>query len=155
MYISLFIEVFIRVAFFMTALMPLFLLLVIIAMFVDRDKRKPDTRQTEDSGRTYDLIKGSVMLTHDEFLRLWGPGQRDSIAGVYILHNKDSGEYFVGQSGKLLHAIHDSLTGRGDDEVYRDVLSGDAFTVRIVRLTDSDFDNLDDLEEYTAKLLGV
>ena len=155
MYISLFVEVFLRVAVFMTALIPLFLLLAIIAMFVDRGKREPDIRQTEDSGRVDGLIKGSVMLTHDEFLRLWEPGQRDRIAGVYILHNKDSGEYFVGQSGKVLHAIHDSLTGRGDDEVYRDVLSGDAFTVRVVGLTDSNFDNLDDLEGYTAKLLGV
>lgn len=155
MYISLFVEVFMRVVFSMMALIPLLLLLAIIAMFVDRGKRKPDTRQTDDSGRVDDLIKGYTMLTHDEFLRLWEPGRRDRITGVYILHNTDSGEYFVGQSGEVLHAIHDSLTGSGDDEVYRDVLSGDAFTVRVVRLSDSNFDSLDDLEEDTIRLLDI
>lgn len=148
-------EILVGIFVFVISMIPLLLLLAIIAMFVDRGKRKSDTGQTENSGGYSDLVKGSVMLTHDEFLRLWESGHRDRVTGVYILHNTDSGEYFVEQSGKALHAIHDRLTGSGGDDVYRDVLSGDTFTVRVVKLTDSNFDNLDDLEEHITKLLGV
>lgn len=148
-------EILVGIFAFVISMTPLLLLLAIIAMFVDRGKQKSDTGQTEDTGGYYDLVKGSVMLTQYEFLRLWESGHRDRVTGVYILHNTDSGEYFIEQSGKALHAIHDSLTGSGSDRVYRGVLSGDTFTVRVVKLTDSKFDNLDDLEEHTVKSLGL
>lgn len=155
-------RVLLPISFTLAGLIPFFLSLAIIAMFVDRavDRAKRPVKQDlqEQEGNTegeiHALVKGTMMMTSEEFKHVWENGKRESVTGVYILHNMSKNSHFIGQSNKALHAVYDHFTGRGDTTVYRDYKNGDVWTVRIVRLVDSPYDNLDDLEDYVVNLFG-
>ena len=48
--------------------------------------------------------------------------------------------------------LDNHIKGRGNPELYCDIEKGDEFAVKIIKLTDTNFDNLNDLERhYIAK----
>lgn len=155
---ELILQIVLRIGFILVGLIPFLLLLAVIAMFVDRGKRpvKQDSQEQEGNteGEIHALVKGTMMMTSEEFKHVWENGKRESVTGVYILHNMSKNSHFIGQSNKALHAVYDHFTGRGDTTVYRDYKNGDVWTVRIVRLVDSPYDNLDALEDYVVNLFG-
>lgn len=73
-------------------------------------------------------------------------------AGIYIFTNLDNGAKYVGQSINPINRIDNHIKGRGNPELYCDIEKGDKFAVKIIKLTDTNFDNLNDLERhYIAK----
>lgn len=71
---------------------------------------------------------------------------RSDFTGIYIIHNLTKDMYYVGQSKNVLKRISCHFGGSGNGDVYADLKHGDAFTVKTVPLTNSGYDNLDDLE---------
>lgn len=66
--------------------------------------------------------------------------------GVYILHNETKDKYYVGQAQKIFNRVNQHFTGKGNGDVYADYKYGDKFTIRFIKLSESGFRSLDDLE---------
>lgn len=71
--------------------------------------------------------------------------------GVYILHNKSKNKYYVGKGNKIFKKIDRHFRGYGNIDVYKDLQSGNKFYVRIIRLKDSGYDNIDILANEISK----
>lgn len=72
-----------------------------------------------------------------------------NFAGVYILHNKTKNLYYVGQGKKVLDRVNCHFTGKGNGDVYADYKYGDLFTIRMIKLENSGFKTLNELERNT------
>lgn len=68
--------------------------------------------------------------------------------GVYILHNRTNGKYYVGQGRNVLDRANHHFTGRGNGDVYVDYKNGHDWTVTLVNLDETSFSNLNDLERH-------
>lgn len=66
--------------------------------------------------------------------------------GVYILHNETKDKYYVGQAQKIFNRVNQHFTGKGNGDIYADYKYGDKFTIRFIKLSESGFRSLDDLE---------
>jgi len=67
-------------------------------------------------------------------------------AGVYVLYNHDKKMYYVGQAKSIFSRVNNHFTGKGNGDVYADYKYGDDFTIKLLPLQNSGFDNLNDLE---------
>lgn len=80
-----------------------------------------------------------------------------NITGVYVIQNHSKNKYYVGQSSRVFTRVmdHFSIDGRGkfkgNPGVFKDFISGDAFSISVRKLSDTPFDNLDDLEKCLIK----
>lgn len=91
----------------------------------------------------------TAFLAHREaYLKQHPPGRRRRVPGVYILHNRTTGRYYVGQASHLYDRTHKHFTGRGNGDVYADHKRGDDWRVTLVRLADTSFESLNDLERH-------
>lgn len=75
------------------------------------------------------------------------------ISGIYIVHNVTKGLYYVGQSAKAIDRATMQFLGRGNCDVYADYKYGDTFDVRVVPLSNSGFDSLQDLKRTAIQAL--
>lgn len=66
--------------------------------------------------------------------------------GVYIIHNKDKDMYYVGQGNNFTERVNSHFTGSGNGDVYADYKYGDEFTIRLLYLSRTEYDSLNDLE---------
>ncbi len=73
--------------------------------------------------------------------------QNGEVVGVYVLHNKTKGLVYVGQAKRIYFRVNQHLTGHGNGDVYADYKYGDEFTVRLIKLSDSGYDDIDKLEK--------
>lgn len=96
------------------------------------------------------FIDSSESITVDTFFNIRKEQQGD-IVGVYVIHNKTKDIYYVGQAKKLFSRVNQHFTGHGNGDVYADYKYGDEFTVKIVRLSRSGYDDLDLLEKDLIK----
>lgn len=85
--------------------------------------------------------------------------QTGDCVGVYIIHNKTKDMYYVGQATRLYFRVNQHFTGHGNGDVYADYKYGDEFTIKLIKLTESGYDDLDKLEkakirEYNAYTNG-
>ena len=97
-------------------------------------------------------------ITPEEFFRIRALQEGD-VVGVYIIHNESQNKYYVGQAKKLFFIINQHFTGHGNGDVYADYKYGDDFSIKMIKLTDSGYSDLDLLEKdliekYHAKTLG-
>ena len=60
--------------------------------------------------------------------------------------------YYVGQATRVLYRVNQHFTGNGNPDVYSDYRSGDTFALKMVKLTESGYDDLDKLEKDTIAL---
>lgn len=74
---------------------------------------------------------------------------RGDFTGVYVIHNKTKGMYYVGQSTRVVGRLIQHLTGCGNGDVYADYKYGDDFELNVVSLRESGYDSLDALERDT------
>lgn len=106
-----------------------------------------------------ELSSGVRVLTPTEFM--WLRTQKTNskgrplysnhynIPGVYILHNNDNDQYYIGQGIKVLDRVNDHFNGRGNGDVYADYKYGANWSIRVVSLDSSNFHTLNQLErEY-------
>lgn len=68
--------------------------------------------------------------------------------GVYIFTNIRNGKKYVGQSVDLMRRLNEHLSGRGNQDVHEDMSFGDEFTIKLIRLDDTSFRDLDKLEKH-------
>lgn len=115
------------------------------------------------------LTSGKEEVPIDEFLKMYdlriydfNSKQADikfmknhDFEGAYILHNLSRDIYHVGRSTKVLRKIDRTFRGYENQSVYADWKNQNNFTVRIVRLCDSDFDNTILLERALVKKYGT
>lgn len=121
----------------------------------DQERRKYKLRHNirEFSG----FVSGRYTLTPSQCGALWS-NRPDSdkcrnVTGVYILHNETQDRYYVGQSVKVFNRLTQHFDGKnGNPNVFMDYLRGDHWNIQIIRLRDTTYDNLDDLERNAITL---
>ncbi len=80
-----------------------------------------------------------------DFFKLRQKTQGD-VVGVYVLYNESKDKYYVGQAKRLYFRVNQHFTGHGNGDVYADYKYGDAFRIKLIKLTESGCDDLDELE---------
>lgn len=103
------------------------------------------------------FVSGRYTLTPSQCGALWSNRPESdkcrNVTGVYILHNETQDRYYVGQSVKVFNRLTQHFSGKnGNMDVLMDYLRGDHWNIHIIRLRDTTYDNLDDLERNTIAL---
>lgn len=93
-----------------------------------------------------DFLNRVEAITPDEFFEI-RDRQKGDIVGVYIIHNESRNQYYVGQAKKLFFRINQHFTGHGNGDVYADYKYGDDFSIKIIKLSESGYDDIDQLEK--------
>ena len=106
--------------------------------------------------------KGNLELSVEEFFELREKStgkyavkeyaENFDCTGIYLLHNKNNGQYYVWQSENVLKRVNQHFTGGGNADVYADYKHGNTWTVRIIPLWNSGFKRLNALEKYGIEL---
>ena len=123
-------------------IIPLVAITVVLAILevflVRRAKRKRCERMDA-------LTHAGSDVTPAEFLKskLY---EDEDFTGIYVLYNASKDKYYVGQSVHVLKRVRQHFTGHGNGDVYADWKYGDSFTIRVCKLVDSGYANLNDLE---------
>ena len=69
------------------------------------------------------------------------------VVGVYVLYNEKSKQCYVGQAKKIYERVYQHFMGHGNCDVYADFKYGATFTVTLIPLTSSGYQDLDKLEK--------
>ena len=75
--------------------------------------------------------------------------------GVYIIYNKTRNKYYVGQAKRMFYRVAQHFGSHGNGDIYADYKYGDDFYVRLIKLSDSGFDNIDQLEKHYIDLYAA
>lgn len=79
--------------------------------------------------------------------------QQGEITGIFIVHNATKDLYYVGQSAKAIDRAAIQFLGRGNCDVYADYKYGDSFNVRIIQLSESGYESLNELKRAAIQAL--
>ncbi len=79
--------------------------------------------------------------------------QQGKITGIFIVHNATKDLYYVGQSAKAIDRAAIQFLGRGNCDVYADYKYGDSFSVRIIPLSESGYESLNELKRTAIQAL--
>lgn len=106
-----------------------------------------DIQKNKLNKKIDNLTNGISEITPEEFFDLRKNINKD-LPGVYIIHNINNGMYYVGQSVHLYNRVNQHFTGHGNGDVYADYKrGGDKFTIKLIKLKNSGYTNLDKLEK--------
>lgn len=104
-------------------------------------------RRQEDLRENLDKLTHSVPMSPEALMRnksaLLSGGD---FTGVYIIHNMTKDMYYVGQGVRVISRLCQHFQGHGNGDVYADWKYGDVLTVKVVRLSTSGYDSLNQLE---------
>lgn len=79
--------------------------------------------------------------------------KQGEISGIYIVHNATKDLYYVGQSAKAIDRAAIQFLGRGNCDVYADYKYGDSFNIRIIPLSRSCYESLNELKRAAIQAL--
>lgn len=79
--------------------------------------------------------------------------QQGEITGIFIVHNTTKDLYYVGHSAKAIDRAAIQFLGRGNCDVYADYKYGDSFSVRLIPLLGSGYENLNELKRAAIQAL--
>lgn len=79
--------------------------------------------------------------------------QQGEITGIFIVHNATKNLYYVGQSAKAIDRAAIQFLGRGNCDVYADYKYRDSFSVRIIPLSGSGYESLNELKRTAIQAL--
>lgn len=79
--------------------------------------------------------------------------QQGEITGIFIVHNATKDLYYVGQSAKAIDRAAIQFLGRGNCDVYADYKYCDSFNVRIIPLSGSCYESLNELKRAAIQAL--
>lgn len=79
--------------------------------------------------------------------------QQGEITGIFIVHNATKNLYYAGQSAKAIDRAAIQFLGRGNCDVYADYKYGDSFNVRIIPLSGSGYESLNELKRTAIQAL--
>ena len=101
-------------------------------------------------------LSDGVGASPQEFMRARSALTRNGdFTGIYVLHNKTKGMYYVGQSVRVVGRVRQHLTGHGNGDVYADYKYGDKFEINLVSLRECGYDSLDALERDAIEAYGA
>jgi hypothetical protein len=69
------------------------------------------------------------------------------VVGVYIIYNETKNKYYVAQSVNVFGKLVKHFDGAGHPEIYADFTNNDDFSITVVKLNESGYDDLDILEQ--------
>lgn len=79
--------------------------------------------------------------------------KQGEITVIYIVHNATKDLYYVGQSAKAIDRAAIQFLGRGNCDVYADYKYGDSFNIRIIPLSGSCYESLNELKRAAIQAL--
>lgn len=127
------------------------LILLMIPLVIKEQREKVDLEDNKPSYSKpiYQSKRIGDIFTVTEFINnkdnLIRSGYETS--GAYIITNKTRGNYkYVGQSIDLIRRVNSHVNGRGNKDIYSDLNSGDNFTIELIKLTETNYTSLNDLE---------
>ncbi|MBD5445731.1 MAG: GIY-YIG nuclease family protein [Mycoplasma sp.] len=95
------------------------------------------------------VFNDSKTLTIQEFLelrektiRMGGESEYDR-SEVYVIFNKDSKMYYVGQSINLIKRVNNHFTGKGNGDVYADYKYGAEFEITLIPCHQNDLNKVE------------
>lgn len=134
-----------------TVLIVFIVILAILLFIVSSVSKQKRIEEIQRRKQAYirALENNSLEVTPEQFFALKNGSQLQDFTGVYILHNSSKDMYYVGQGKSVFKRVNAHFTGHGNGDVYADYKYGDAFTIRMISLVNSGFNNLDELERNT------
>lgn len=69
------------------------------------------------------------------------------VVGVYIIYNETKNKYYVSQSVNVFGKLVEHFDGTGHPEIYVDFKNNNDFSITVVKLNESGYDDLDILEQ--------
>ena len=127
----------------------------------NRKKRRKNFKNSKNKNRKHKKYKKSSNI--DESLWHWysvqefrrktkkGYTQYD-FNGVYVIHDLDFDMYYVGQSVNVIKRLRSHFNGQaskgGADDLNEALISGHNMEIALLRLKNSSFRDLDDMEAY-------
>ena len=96
-----------------------------------------------------ETFNNSKTLTPQEFFKLrenaikMGGQSKYDRSGVYVLFNKSSSMYYVGQSVNLLKRVNNHFTGKGNGDVYADYKYGSEFEITLIPCSQQDLNKIE------------
>lgn len=112
-----------------------------------KGKRKRTAKENAILKKIYmkhaNTIKAEEFAINERHLKAGG----FETPGAYIFTNLYNGKTYVGQSVNILNRVRTHLNGRGNKLIYDD-LKLDKFTIQFIKLSSTDYKNLDDLERH-------
>ncbi|MDE7088223.1 MAG: GIY-YIG nuclease family protein [Malacoplasma sp.] len=100
----------------------------------------------EELKNTFD---NSETLTTQEFFKLrekaikMGGQSKYDRSGVYVIFNKNSKMYYVGQSINLIKRVNNHFTGKGNGDVYADYKYGAEFEITLIPCSHQDLNKVE------------
>lgn len=73
--------------------------------------------------------------------------QNGDMVGVYVLLNINKRMFYVGQAKRVFFRVNQHFTGHGNKDVYSDYQYGNTFRIKIIKLRESGYDDIDKLEK--------
>lgn len=132
----------------------LFIALFVRCIFVIHQDFK-QKKEIEDT--IFSFSQGNIILTPSEFLEIrnksFGGQGRPKYAnyfgfiGIYIILNNSKKNYYIGQSQKVIDGINKQFTGKGNQYLYNDYITGDTFLTKAIRLDTSGFYTIEEFKK--------
>ncbi len=116
---------------------------------IEENQRRRVEHQRRREAYIRALENNSLEVTPEQFFALKNGSQLQDFTGVYILYNQTKQMYYVGQGKSVFKRVNAHFTGHGNGDVYADYKYGDYFTIRMISLVNSGYNNLDELERQT------
>ncbi|MDE7099708.1 MAG: GIY-YIG nuclease family protein, partial [Malacoplasma sp.] len=94
-------------------------------------------------------FNNSKTLTTQEFFKLrekaikMGGQSKYDRSGVYVIFNKNSQMYYVGQSINLIKRVNNHFTGKGNGDVYADYKYGAEFEITLIPCSQQDLNKVE------------
>lgn len=135
--------------------MELKIIIILIAMMIplvikeQQDKPELNVKEVYEIEKETSFKSSDKKVTVNEFIQnrehLLRKGY--DTEGVYVITNETRDNYkYVGQSVNLIRRVNSHIKGRGNNDIYNDMRHGDKFTIELLRLKDTNYISLNDLE---------
>ncbi len=148
----------------MAIIMPIFTVIAALCFFLALWSYVSINRKEKKINKEINSLKSNaISMTPDEFMKMrntktFGRGKyalSKNFEGVYVIHNLSKDMYYVGQAKEVLNRVNSHFTGSGNGDVYADYKYGDKFSISIIALENSGYDNLNDLERDTISIYNA
>lgn len=131
----------------MTTLYIIIAIVLLIPAVIKEQKIQKVYRDEEK--RILSLAEDNAILLKDFKNKFKSIEKQYNQPGVYIFSNLSKNNYkYVGQSINMTNRIKNHLRGNGNPEMYNDIINGDIFAINLVKLNNTNFQNLDSLEKH-------
>ena len=127
----------------------------------NRKKRKKNFKNSKNKNKKNKKYKKSSNINEllwnwysvQEFRRKTKKGYTQyDFNGVYVIHDLDFDMYYVGQSVNVIKRLRGHFNGQaskgGADDLNEALINGDNMEIALLRLKNSSFRDLDDMEAY-------